>query len=85
MEEKVCSVTENLVTDPPYADYHGWKVATIACASLNAVLLTAVIALTVIVIKVFQIALFLQLEIVYMHAQVTHTYIYKCIYTYTHV
>ncbi|XP_063609889.1 uncharacterized protein LOC134783813 [Penaeus indicus] len=52
VEEKVCPVTENLATNPPYAEYHGWKVATIACASLNAVLLTAVIVLTVIIIKI---------------------------------
>lgn len=47
-------MTENLVTDPPDADYHGWKVATIVCAALNAVLLTAVIVLTAMLIKVFQ-------------------------------
>lgn len=49
--EEVCHVTENLVTDPPDADYHGWKVATIVCAVLNAVLLTAVIVLTAMLIK----------------------------------
>ncbi|XP_047489014.1 uncharacterized protein LOC125039251 isoform X2 [Penaeus chinensis] len=51
VEEKVCPATKDLVTNPANAESHGWKAAAIACASFNVVLLTAVIVLTVILIK----------------------------------
>ncbi|XP_047489015.1 uncharacterized protein LOC125039251 isoform X3 [Penaeus chinensis] len=52
VEEKVCPATKDLVTNPANAESHGWKAAAIACASFNVVLLTAVIVLTVILIKI---------------------------------